>query len=205
MKKLAFFLILIHFCFFSAAQAAMNDYCVIPTPSSSVAKPNILIVMDHSGSMQFPAYLACNNFSYKTSHVADCSDITSAETYDKAKNYYGVFDNTKYYKHDGTKFLINTSCSDDTTQRRGSIGGDPTTACIAGNLLNWVTATRVDVSRQVLTGRGKTTGTTDVFQSEGAEIGYTDTTMRCKFTISTTTGGVRQLAVSNQTGYTCPL
>jgi type IV pilus assembly protein PilY1 len=203
MKKLAFLIILVYFCLFETAQAAMNDYCVIPTPSASVAKPNILIVMDFSGSMQFPAYVSCGSYYYSGT-VINCGTgtSTSSDAYSATTNYYGLFDKDKYYKHNGTQFLVNTSCTN--TDRIGAIGGSATTACISGNLLNWVSGTRVDVSRQVLTGRGKTTATTDIYQSEGASMVFTDTNLRCKFTTAQSSG-VRTIAVANQTGYTCAL
>ncbi|MEI6155446.1 MAG: hypothetical protein WCQ90_15315, partial [Deltaproteobacteria bacterium] len=77
--------------------------------------------------------------------------------------------------------------------------------------MNWITATRIDVSRAVLTGGRTNTGASDIYQSEGARVVYTDTGINCKFTITTTsTSGAgstkaRTLAIANRSGYTCPL
>ncbi len=204
MKKLVFLIVLLSFCFCDTAQAGMSDYCVTPTPAAAIAKPNILIVMDSSGSMQFPAYVSCGSYSYD-GYVINCGTgsavlppTSGADAYNTATNYYGLFDNTKYYKHDGTEFLINTSCTN--TDRIGAISGSASTACISGNLLNWISATRVDVARQILTGFGKITGTTGVYQSEGARMVFTDTNLQCKFTTTTSGTPVRRtIAIDNQT------
>lgn len=197
MKKMVFLIVLLSFCFCDAAQAGMNDYCVTPTPAAAIAKPNILIVMDSSGSMQFPAYVSCGSYSYD-GYVINCgTGSTTTDAYDATHDYYGLFDKNQYYKYDSSRFQVNSSCS-AYTNRIGEIGSDVATACISGNLLNWISATRVDVSRQVLTGRGKTTGTTDVYRSEGASMVFTDTNLQCKFTTAQSSG-TRTIAIANQT------
>ncbi len=220
MKKLAFLIIPILFCFFESAQAGMNDYCVIPTPSASVAKPNILILMDYSGSMQFPAYVTCNDYTnypyyhrisgvdYWSSDVANCRTpaSTAADNYDSSRTYYGLFDTTKYYQYAASKFQVNTAAGCPATDNK--IGSSNT--CISGNLLNWITSTRIDVSRKVLTGGRTNTGTSDIYQSEGAWLTYTDTNLNCKFTVTTTSISGAGAAKSRQiqiesSGGTCVL
>lgn len=208
MKKITLLSILTFLWLTNCADAAMNDYCVIPAPSSSTTKPNILILMDYSGSMQFPAYVTCSYdpWDIYDGVVANCQTPTSssADNYDSTKTYYGFFDTAKYYQYASSKFQVNNSCTDT-----NKIGGSNT--CISGNLLNWITATRIDVSRKVLTGGRTNTGASDLYQSEGARIVYTDTGTHCKFTISTTsTNGAgaaksRTIQVGSQWGYTCPL
>ncbi len=208
MKRIILLFLCIFICWFGAAGAAMNDYCVTPTFTSTTTKPNILILMDYSGSMQFPAYVTCD---YDTSdpydgQVVNCQTPSSstADNYSATRTYYAYFENLKYYKYESGKFRVNNTCTNT-----DKIGNSNT--CISGNLLNWITATRIDVSRAVLTGGRTNTGASDIYQSEGARVVYTDTGINCKFTITTTsTSGAgstkaRTLAIANRSGYTCPL
>jgi type IV pilus assembly protein PilY1 len=203
MKKTALLFVLAFVCLLNTTEAAMNDYCVNPVSSSLTTKPNILILMDYSGSMQFPAYVSCD-FNHYDGRVAQCGSFTGTDNYNPSTTYYGLFDTTKYYHYASSSFQVNTSCTN--TDNIGSSG------CISGNLLNWVTSTRIDVSRKVLTGGRTSTGASDIYQSEGARVVYTDTGLHCKFTITTAfTGGAgatkaRTLKIENQWwGYTCPL
>jgi type IV pilus assembly protein PilY1 len=203
MKKAALFSVLAFFWFVVCVQGAMNDYCVTPTPMAAVTKPNILLLMDYSGSMQFPAYVTCDWDGY-TGIVAKCGSSSGTDNYNSTKTYYGLFDTTKYYQYSSSAFRINTSCTNT-----DNIGNSNT--CISGNLLNWITSSRIDVTRKVLTGGRTNTGTSDTYQSEGSRVTYTDTGLGCKFTISTTnTNGAgaaksRTIKVENRTGYTCPI
>ncbi|MCX5815603.1 MAG: PilC/PilY family type IV pilus protein [Proteobacteria bacterium] len=208
MKKIILLFLFIFICRFGVAGAAMNDYCVTPTFTSTTTKPNILILMDYSGSMQFPANITCD---YNTSdpydgQVVNCQTPSSSTTdnYSTTKTYYGYFDTSKYYQYTSGLFRVNTTCTNT-----DKIGNSNT--CISGNLLNWIASTRIDVSRKVLTGGRTSTGASDIYQSEGARVVYTDTGINCKFTITTTsTSGAgstkaRTLAIANRSGYTCPL
>ncbi|MCX5809844.1 MAG: hypothetical protein NTX36_10825, partial [Proteobacteria bacterium] len=212
MKRIILLFLFIFICRFGVAEVAtgavMNDYCVTPTFSSTTTKPNILILMDYSGSMQFPANVTC---AYDTSDpydgdVVQCKTPGSSTTdnYSTIKSYYGYFDTSKYYQYTSGKFQVKTTCTD--TNKIGS-----SSTCISGNLLNWITSTRIDVSRKVLTGGRTNTGASDIYQSEGARVIYTDTGINCKFTITTkSTSGAgstksRTLEIGNETGHTCPL
>ena len=171
-----------------AQAATMNDYCVIPAFSSTSAKPNVMVVMDFSGSMQFPAYLSCDHFDQwgygYDGYVAQSGAATSstANNYNSATTYYGLFDSSKNYQYDSStsvkKFRVNTSCS------YNPVG---TNTCISGNLLNWITSTRIDVARKVLTGGRTGTGSSDTYQSEGATLSYADNGLGCTFTIANNT------------------
>jgi len=207
MKKIVIFILFFCYSLVSIAYAAMTDYCIMPSFNTTTTKPNILILMDYSGSMQFPAYITCDyGWDIYDGRVVNCQTPGSSATdnYSTAKNYYGYFDNTKYYQYSSSKFQVNTACTNT-----DKIGNSNT--CISGNLLNWITSTRIDVSRKVLTGGRTNTGSSDLYQSEGARVVYTDTGINCKFTITTTsTSGsgatkARTIAIANRTGYTCPL
>lgn len=208
MKKATLFSILTFFWLSVGAHGAMNDYCVTPAQTTSTTKPNILILMDYSGSMQFPAYLTCDYDPLKSydGTVANCRTPASstADNYSSTETYYGLFDTIKYYQYTSSKFEVNTSCTNT-----DNIGNSNT--CISGNLLNWITSTRIDVSRKVMTGGRTNTGASDIYQSEGARIVYTDTSLHCIFTITTTsTSGAgaakaRTIQIGNEAEHTCPL
>jgi len=178
--------------------ANMTDYCYIPPIAGLQVKPNVLIVMDFSGSMQFPAYVPCNFGGY-SGYVAQCGTSTATSSspwkYDTSKTYYGYFDPNKCYGYSGSSFQEN-SC--DCSNKIG------TSTCISGNLLNWITTTRIDIARWVLTGGRTSTGATTFLESEGAKYTINDDNLKCKFEIDATTTSNRRLTISNYGG-TCPL
>jgi len=184
----------------SYGEINMNDYCYVPPVLSASVKPNVLIVMDFSGSMQFPAYLPCNFGGY-SSYVAQCgtntASVSSTWRYDPSKTYYGYFDPEKCYQYSSSAFEENSSCNCS-----NKIG---TSSCISGNLLNWITATRVDISRWVLTGgRTSSSGGNTFLESEGAEYTIKDENLNCEFEIQANTTSNRRLTIKDYNG-TCPL
>ncbi|MFZ8860337.1 MAG: pilus assembly protein [Thermocrinis sp.] len=201
MRKLLLlvFAILISFGLQRSYSANMTDYCYIPPTVGQQVKPNVLIVMDFSGSMQFPTYLPCN-FSGYSSYVARCGTSTATSSsswkYDPSKTYYGYFDPNKCYIYSGSSFQEN-SC--DCSNKIG------TSTCISGNLLNWITTTRVDIARWVLTGgRTSSSGGNTFLESEGATYTINESDLGCSFTINATTTTNRRLTISNYGG-TCPI
>jgi type IV pilus assembly protein PilY1 len=114
---------------------ALNDYCQIPpyvTSASSTLKPNVLLIVDNSGSMY--------EFAYKASGAGGSSYDTS---YNPATPYYGYFDSEKMFKYSSSYFELDTAATPDKT------------SFWSGNFLNWLTMRRIDVIRKVLVG-GKT-------------------------------------------------
>lgn len=180
----------------------MTNYCQLPASiGGATVKPNLLLLLDYSGSMQFPAYLSCQNFSgYNNHNVAQCGTYTSGANYDHTKTYYGYFKSNYYYQYNnGNQFDINFSCTD--TDKIGS-----SESCVSGNLLNWATATEVDVMRQVLTGGRTSIGTGDVIASGGSSITYTDSSLNCVIDIPAGTNmNQRTIKFTNKTGGTCPV
>ncbi len=154
MKKVVYVLLIIFMIFGSNfSQAATSNYCSLPPFITEPVKPNVVLLMDFSGSMQFPAYYSCAGWAgYWGSKVADCAGYNvnyyAKQNYDANKDYYGIFDPDKYYKYDSNKkyFIDNTNnCS--YTDR---IGSQPD--CISGNLLNFITTTRIDAALKALIG-----------------------------------------------------
>jgi type IV pilus assembly protein PilY1 len=154
--------------------------------------------MDFSVSMQFPAYVPCN-LGPGSGSVANCGTSTATSSspwrYDPSKTYYGYFDPNKcYYSPSRSNFEErNCDCSN-------KIG---TSNCISGNLLNWITTTRIDIARWVLTGGRKNPSGT-FLESEGAKYTIQDSNLKCEFKIDANTTDNRSLTISNYGG-TCPL
>jgi len=207
-KKLFFFLL---YCLLSMmlkeppkellASAEMHQYCYVPKSLATAEKPNVLIVMDFSGSMQFPAYVACNFGGYSSQKVAQCGSHNVTETtdwkYDPHKTYYGYFDPEKCYYVSSNRFEEKSNC--DCSNKIGI------SSCISGNILNWVTMTRIDIARYVLTGGRTTTAEGNTFlDSEGATYIINDNNLKCKFEITATQTDNRELTIENYNG-TCPL
>ncbi len=183
--------------------ANMTEYCYIPPIAGQQVKPNVLIVMDFSGSMQFPAYVPCNPSGYSSSRVARCGASTASDSsswrYDPSKTYYGYFDPNKCYTYNGSlgAFQENNSC--DCSNKIG------TSNCISGNLLNWITATRIDIARWVLTGgRTSSSGGNTFLESEGATYTIDENNLGCRFTVNAAATTNRRLTISNHGG-TCPI
>ncbi len=200
MKKWLFFLILFFFSFLfkktEIGSSGISDYCYVP-PSvvGTQVKPNILLVVDFSGSMQFPAYVPCNFNGYTSQKVAQCGSNNSQ--YDPTKTYSGYFDSNKCYQYSSSFFIENTSC--DCSNKVGSSN------CISGNLLNWITTTRIDAARAILTGgRTSQSGGNTFLESEGATYTITDSNLKCRFTIGATQTSQRKLTILNYNG-ACPL
>jgi Tfp pilus tip-associated adhesin PilY1 len=211
----------------TTANAAPQDaYCIVPpyiTKSSS--KPNINLVLDYTGSMQGPAYLASCTFGYvdqstASNHTSTCTNydtssdpvMPTAYRYKVAKDYWGYFKMDSYYKYDTTAgaWVENAACNYATTDvnyKKGKFA-DGSGGCISGNLLNWAIMTRTDVLRKVLTGGRIKAATTDVFESEGMKYYIMDPDLKCNFAITYATTGdpkSRKIAISNNSAGTCVL
>ena len=104
----------------------MNDYCVTPPFVAQTISPNILIVLDNSGSMCGQAYTGSYNPSQFNNGL-----------------YYGYFDGSKNYKYNGTRWEITTAAM--TT-------GTVANPIANGSFLNWATMRRTEVSKKLLIG-----------------------------------------------------
>jgi len=123
----------------STAQPSLNNYCQVPVfVSGSGVKPNVLLLLDNSGSM--------SDFAYKTPGKGGGAGASADSSYAPATDYYGYFDSNLMYSFNsaGKYFYSDSAKSLDKTN------------FWSGNFLNWLTMRRVDVVRKVLVG-GKTT------------------------------------------------
>lgn len=177
---------------------SMTDYCATPPFLVQATPPNILLLLDLSGSMQFPAH-GPESFSYYSNQVAQCGSHTV--NYDGTKEYYGYFKIDKFYKYSSNKFVENGDCTE--AQRNDPYSWSPTK--IPGNLLNWVTMSRMDILRKVLIG-GKSVShisNTHTLLSEGGTWTYTDPNLHCQFAVSGGTNQEHTITITSSDG-TCP-
>lgn len=204
---------------FPTSGATQDNYCFVPPYLTQNVKPNINILIDASGSMQQPAYRDCARSD--SGYTAGCTaqTVVGAELYSSTRDYYGYFDKEKFYKYNTTAgyFEVNTTCTN--TVRTGTVSGTGSTACLSGNLLNFIVTTRVDTVRKILTGgrvKGTPTTTHAVLESDGSQYTFTDTNLRCVFTVTATNTATnsnnntyavtRKVAIGNQSGtLTCNL
>ncbi len=111
----------------SANAQTMADYTSNPVFTTTDVTPNVLFVIDSSGSMQCTAYPDPPGGD-------DSSDSVIDEGYDPNKDYYGYFDISSQYTYQNDRFETD------------SVGE------WSGNFLNWLTSRRVDVAKKVLVG-----------------------------------------------------
>lgn len=130
-----------------AAQAAkVEDYISNPPFSTASVSPNVVVMLDNSGSMKSSMY---------------------GSNFDPTEKYYGIFQSDTNYSYDST-FPIDTrqyaggatavyDVAIDTS-KTGAFQEDttctiaPSGNCWDGNFLNWLTTRRIDAARMVLVG-----------------------------------------------------
>lgn len=143
----------------SSNAAVMEDYCAVPPYVVQNVPPNVMIVLDISGSMFNFAY----SDGFETTTTADdnacdnsgspCTGFTNPGIY-PAYKYYGYFNPDYWYTYSSQRFV-------PSAPKTGSgISGARAKAAAEwdGNFLNWVTMRRVDVIRKVMTGGKSTSG-----------------------------------------------
>ncbi|WP_457621475.1 pilus assembly protein [Persephonella sp.] len=178
-KRINILLLTVFLGLINISYAGMANYCTIPPFLKAEVKPTVVMVMDYSGSMQFPAYYPCNWGTpyYYRSYVAECASrgrLVSAN-YDNTTVYYGLFKSEACYEYDteGSYWIESTcDCSDN--------DGIGNVECLNGNFLNWATTTRIDAALKALIG-GKAicTDTECILKSQGSRRGVYDSNLDC--------------------------
>ncbi|NVN89881.1 MAG: pilus assembly protein PilY [Desulfuromonadales bacterium] len=147
-----------------ASAAVMNDYCSVPPFVSASSPPLVLIVGSKDHKFNYTAY----------SDSADLDEDGKIDAdYKHSIDYYGYFDPVKCYTYDSSAsgsdldttnngffkpvgFSPLVANSNDTAYSKATYGHEYTKFCAAGqwsgNVLNWLTMTRMDVLRKVLYG-----------------------------------------------------
>lgn len=119
------------------------DYSAVPPFVSSVTTPNILLLLDNSGSMADPACDPSNCGVH-----ANGSTTPVVQTYVRDTTYTGFFDSLKCYTYDAT--AGNTRFLEAST--KASITATCSSAQWDGNLLNWSSFRRFDALKKAMSG-----------------------------------------------------
>ena len=97
-----------------AKAQVIDDYTAYPPFITSGVAPNILLLLDVSGSMQFSAYHDCTGFTGYSSKRAVCGSTNSTgdpdRIYKHDYDYYGLFDNDTYYEYSSNQFIEFSGC-----------------------------------------------------------------------------------------------
>ena len=165
------------------AQTSYNP-CNVPPEIAFSTQPNILLIMDFSGSMQQQAYYqTTGTTNYSGSQTLDeGTTVINASAYDPTNNpasttaqyYFGLFDNTLYYKYDATNGIFYSVGSTPTSGTSNNIG--TVTTGLSGALLNWALTSRLDSALKALIG-GKSYDSTDT--NATGYVGTSTTPVNC--------------------------
>lgn len=145
---------------------------VVWAQSSPYTASAIQAVPPNITARDFPAMMmlaASRDHTLFGPMYTDYEDLTGSgkidPTFRPDFDYYGYFDSSKCYSHDGAKFVPGgfrdsaRSCSAVSAARW------------SGNFLNWATMTRIDVVRKMLYGGRRSTDTADTTVLELAQLG----------------------------------
>ena len=157
----------------AVAEPLISDYEAYPIFTVNPVEPNILVILDNSGSMNFNAF-----GSYPGDGGLVIDEPYSGTPYDaEATRYYGYFNPDWFYRYDSNLFVHaykkighgTTTCPTAwEVQAAATVtGGGNASQCLNnaaiagealwdGNWLNWAAMRRVDIARKVLMG-GKAT------------------------------------------------
>ncbi|MBI3598864.1 MAG: hypothetical protein HY201_05415 [Nitrospirae bacterium] len=127
----------------------LDDFSFLPPFTGGVdVKPNILLIVDNSGSM-----LGC---AYSDRDASNCTKKGESADYRTDQEYFGIFESNKCYTY--TASLIgngNNAVDNGKFSSTASKSGNPL-ACPAktwdGSFLNWVTVRRLDLIKWALIG-----------------------------------------------------
>lgn len=110
----------------------LSDYSSLPPFLGNVLTPNVLILMDNSGSMDESAY-------HPTTTGCPASN-PSCPAYTAATSYGGYFDNTKCYGYSSGKFSV-------------AAGTPPTCGTNwDGNFMNYLVHSKIEITKMVMMG-----------------------------------------------------
>jgi type IV pilus assembly protein PilY1 len=139
----------------SALQAGMTDYCSVPPYVVQNIQPNVMIVVDVSGSMFNTAYTD----GFDTVTTSDDNPCTSSSSRCTGFTNPGIYPGYKYYGYFNSDYWYTYSTSSNKFSPSAPKPGSGLTGARAknssewdGNFLNWLTMRRTDILRKVLTG-----------------------------------------------------
>lgn len=148
------------------AVASMNDYCSTPPFINDVTLPNLLLMVDNSASQ------------YDLANVPSGNNYCYDNTYDDTKSYEGYFAQSTVYTYSLTSGLTPTNTGNFVASAMpasssctlvnlpylciAGSGSTVTSFYATGKLLNWLSISKFDIQKEVLTGGKYITGTPNV-------------------------------------------
>ncbi|MDU0459860.1 MAG: pilus assembly protein PilY, partial [Geobacteraceae bacterium] len=127
----------------NAVSAVMNDYCIQPPFIAATVPPLVMFEMGREHKLFYEAY----------NDSGDLDDDGLLDvTYKHSIDYYGYFDPYKCYQYNTTGTDKFDPVSHTTTKFCSSSGGQ-----WSGNILNWLTMSRIDELMKVLYGGYRST------------------------------------------------
>jgi len=116
----------------------IDDYSAIPPFLASSVTPNVLLLVDNSGSMNNCAYSDKVDTGSGDDDCLASSGSGLSDQYRSTITYHGYFESDKCYSYASSKF--------------SPTGSKPCSNTWDGNFLNWVTMRRIDITKWVMTG-----------------------------------------------------
>ncbi len=131
------------------------DYNSMPPFLTTEVEPNVMVMLDNSGSMKTPLY---NTASYVNSLT--CGHFTTG--FNSSTSYYGLFDENSNYYYDssigldpagynGTPYNVSVAADAGAFVESSCTPGTDAD-CWDGNFLNWLVTRRIDAARKVMIG-----------------------------------------------------
>ncbi len=152
-----------------AAAPVMSDYTAYPPFVDTGTTPNLLLMIDNSGSMYDISYVDEGNLPTRDANY--CYD----QTYISTTTYAGYFEENSVYTYNFTDNRFETgaftiACSNEISGELclNIVTGPPNSVnefTVRGNYLNWMSASKLDIQKEILTG-GKYDTLTNEFISE---------------------------------------
>ena len=152
--------VMVALCWASSVQfifASAYNECRVPPQIAASAVPNVMLIMDFSGSMQQPAYYDHDEWDWRYEDSLVFNDYRNSSsivggTYDRTKTYYGHFQSNEYYKYDFTNgwFYSIGNPSDGSANSTTNLGNWG--IGVRGNVLNWAFTSRMDSAMKALIG-----------------------------------------------------
>lgn len=181
-KKIQFIFltVLLTFSLIPPSYAVMNDYCITPPFIVGGVNPNLLLMIDNSASMFDLAYIDKGSTTRTPFYCYD-------NTYNFGLHYAGYFqDWYHYYEYDFAngyfyevaslpsgcnKSIPGTLCIDGTNLDNDLKPKTVTKFVAEGNYLNWLSASKFDVQKQILTGGKYDIDSTELLQETRGCVG----------------------------------
>ncbi len=152
----------------------MEDYTAYPPFIASNADPNLLLIIDNSASMYDLAYIDEGTATRQSSYCYD-------QTYSNTNTYAGYFEKDIIYSYNFTSNRFATGAFPGACSHKMSgelcvniVSGSPSTVTqfvARGNYLNWLTSSKFDVQKQILTGGKYSTATSEFLPESRGCVG----------------------------------